>query len=601
MAAGGRTLAKFDHDDSGGLTAVRGPDADVAFTTDGDLLTQERWSGAFTGSVTRTFDAAMRTASVSYGSTPIVDYQYDADGSVRRAGALTITREAGTGDPIGTAAGSVQTALDRSSIGEIARLKTTFGSTSVFDEEIQRDALGRVTHAIEHDGATATDWAYAYADDGALSEVRRDGTVVGSYTYDAHGNRVASSEDGTTTTADANRQDAITRQGTEQLTYRKSGELVRREGAQGTTSYDYDERGALRSASLADGTQVSYQLDGAGRRIGRRTGSGPWTHWVYTSEGRGPSVQLADDGSVEARFVYGSRNEVPDLMLRDGKTYALVTDHRGSIRRVVDTATGTVAQRLDYTPWGRVTTDTRPGFQPFGFAGGMYDSATGLVRFGARDYDARLGRWTAPDPAFAGGGDTNLYAYIGNDPVNLRDPSGRFIPILAAAGVGAAVGCASGAIEAWVCGENALGSCLKGAVVGAVGAVVGVVAAAYLPAGIVGVSLASAASSTASTSVKYMMSPEDFTLRNFAQEVVVGTLVGVVLHGATKPTQHPGHPITNVMYSDHPTRNKIYDYYIDRLFESGGSAIVEKETNTDVNLVVQEVDPVATGNGGAGW
>ena len=35
--------------------------------------------------------------------------------------------------------------------------------------------------------------------------------------------------------------------------------------------------------------------------------------------------------------------------------------------------------------------DTNPGFQPFGFAGGMYDAATGLVRFGARDYDAETG------------------------------------------------------------------------------------------------------------------------------------------------------------------------------------------------------------------
>jgi RHS repeat-associated protein len=36
--------------------------------------------------------------------------------------------------------------------------------------------------------------------------------------------------------------------------------------------------------------------------------------------------------------------------------------------------------------------------QPFGFAGGLYDADTGLVRFGARDYDAYTGRWTAKDP-----------------------------------------------------------------------------------------------------------------------------------------------------------------------------------------------------------
>jgi RHS repeat-associated protein len=68
--------------------------------------------------------------------------------------------------------------------------------------------------------------------------------------------------------------------------------------------------------------------------------------------------------------------------------------------------------------------DTNPGFQPFGFAGGLYDPQTGLLRFGARDYDPETGRWTAKDPiGFAGGG-SNLYGYVLSDPVNLLDPSG---------------------------------------------------------------------------------------------------------------------------------------------------------------------------------
>jgi hypothetical protein len=46
------------------------------------------------------------------------------------------------------------------------------------------------------------------------------------------------------------------------------------------------------------------------------------------------------------------------------------------------------------------------------------------VRFGARDYDAYAGRWTAKDPVLFAGGDPNLYAYIGNDPVNFIDPMG---------------------------------------------------------------------------------------------------------------------------------------------------------------------------------
>ena len=61
---------------------------------------------------------------------------------------------------------------------------------------------------------------------------------------------------------------------------------------------------------------------------------------------------------------------------------------------------------------------------PMGFAGGLYDSDTGLVRFGARDYDPMVGRWVSKDPILFRGGQSNLYVYVGNDPVNRRDPRG---------------------------------------------------------------------------------------------------------------------------------------------------------------------------------
>ena len=73
--------------------------------------------------------------------------------------------------------------------------------------------------------------------------------------------------------------------------------------------------------------------------------------------------------------------------------------------------------------------DTSPGFQPFGFAGGIWDEATGLVRFGARDYDAVAGRWTAKDPVGLLNGGSNPYAYADGDPLSFVDPDGQ-IPIL---------------------------------------------------------------------------------------------------------------------------------------------------------------------------
>ena len=74
-------------------------------------------------------------------------------------------------------------------------------------------------------------------------------------------------------------------------------------------------------------------------------------------------------------------------MLRGGVTYRIFSDHVGNPRLVVNTSTGQVAQRMDYDEFGNVINDTNPGFQPFGFAGGLYDQHTKFVHFGARDYD----------------------------------------------------------------------------------------------------------------------------------------------------------------------------------------------------------------------
>jgi RHS repeat-associated protein len=74
--------------------------------------------------------------------------------------------------------------------------------------------------------------------------------------------------------------------------------------------------------------------------------------------------------------------------------------------------------------FGNVLADSAPGFQPFGFAGGLYDLDTTLVRFGARDYDGTTGRWTAKDPIGFSGHDSNLFGYASAEPVNRIDPAG---------------------------------------------------------------------------------------------------------------------------------------------------------------------------------
>jgi RHS repeat-associated protein len=84
--------------------------------------------------------------------------------------------------------------------------------------------------------------------------------------------------------------------------------------------------------------------------------------------------------------------------------------------------------------------DSNPGFQPFGFAGGLNDRDTRLTRFGARDYEAATGRWNSKEPGRFIGKDPNLYGYTFNDPVNQIDQNGLWsISISGGSGFGGGI------------------------------------------------------------------------------------------------------------------------------------------------------------------
>jgi RHS repeat-associated protein len=142
------------------------------------------------------------------------------------------------------------------------------------------------------------------------------------------------------------------------------------------------------------------------------------------------------------RFEY-TDDRMPVAMTKGGATYYLTYDQVGSLRLIADT-TGNVVKEIGYDSFGNIINDSNPSFViPFGFAGGLHDIDTGLVRFGFRDYDPNTGRWTAKDPILFEGGDTDLYGYCLNDPINRIDTEG-YIPIPPGAATDMAGGIAPG-------------------------------------------------------------------------------------------------------------------------------------------------------------
>ena len=103
---------------------------------------------------------------------------------------------------------------------------------------------------------------------------------------------------------------------------------------------------------------------------------------------------------VAAMPVDATTSSIPPRAALTRSAKAPIAFNLGSLRAVVDVATGNAVQVMQHDPWGKATTDTLSGGfvrVPFGFAGGIYDEDTKLVRFGAREYDPETGRWLSKD------------------------------------------------------------------------------------------------------------------------------------------------------------------------------------------------------------
>jgi RHS repeat-associated protein len=471
----------FDYDPTTGQPrSITGPGtASLALDFDGALLRQVTAGGEAPGTLAFTFDGQFRWAQESVtGNT--VGYSYDADGLLLSAGTVYLTREAATGRLASLTAGLARETFAYSPHGELATYRVTTAAGSLLDIDLSYDVLGRLSEKQEN-GVT---WAYSYDATGRLLRVLRNGTPAYAYTYDANGNRTDAGQ--TTDSADR-----TTAKIGATFAYSAMGERISKSDGAGVTKYAYDGRGHLSEVELPSGTRIGYDLDAYGRRITKRRNGTVENRFLYRNALQ-PAAEVDAAGNVLTRYVYARGELGPDLLERGGASYALLKDERGSIRYVVDVFSGVVAQALEYDPYGKVLQDSNPGFQPFGFAGGLYDPDTGLSHFGARDYDPSTGAFTRKDPSgFAAG--ENRYAYAAADPVNFIDPDGNFlIPVLVGAALGGAEGGYLGYVDeavgqaldpdqqGWNC-AGIRGAARGGAVAGAVGGAVRAAAKSWQP------------------------------------------------------------------------------------------------------------------------
>ena len=310
--------------------------------------------------------------------------------------------------------------------------------SSVYEVSYDRDAAGRIVAKTETIGGSTQTRCYGYDVAGRLVTVHDGfnpgsgactGSLLEEYDYDANSNRIyAMNSLGVVSSADIliDDQDRLLQYSVFEAEYTENGELeIKRNTSNGQIwSHEYDVMGNLVRLDLPDGTIIEYVIDGRNRRVGRKV-NGTLTQGFLYGDQLNPVAELDGSGNVVSRFVYGSKKHVPDYMVRNGVTYRIVSDHLGSVIAVVDVTSGTIVQRLEYDSWGRILVDTNVGFQPFAFAGGIWDRDAQMIRFGARDYIPGAGRWAAKDPIVFKGGSPNLYGYVLANPVDLIDTAGQ--------------------------------------------------------------------------------------------------------------------------------------------------------------------------------
>lgn len=400
------------------------------FSYDGPFVLSSTNSGATSGTVYFTYNAELYVGTTKVNTAAAVPYTYDNDGLLTVAGNQSITRNAGTGFATkATLSSASENYTYTSTFGELASIQGKYStSTNVYLANYTRDHLGRVTQKVETAGATsANTFVYSFDVAGRLTGVTKNGAALSQYVYDSNSNRTSQTISGITTLATYDEQDRLATWGTRTYSYNYSGERTSVTDSSvspaAVTSYTYDVFGNIKSVTLPSSTVIEYLLDGKNRRVGRKVSGSLQKQFVWFDQLR-PAAELDAAGNIVSQFVYGLKGNVPDYIIKGSVRYKVMTDHLGSVVAVVHSTNGTVAQRLEYDEFGKILSDTSPGFQPFGFAGGLYDPDTKLSLFGARSYDPEVGRWLSKDPILFAGGDTNLYGYVMSDPVNFIDPMG---------------------------------------------------------------------------------------------------------------------------------------------------------------------------------
>ena len=274
------------------------------------------------------------------------------------------------------------------------------------------DGVNRMLNATHATGAY-TEKVTAYDKNGNIKALQRYGNgLIDNLTYTYSGNQLTKVEDATDNAAGFSNGASAANE----YVYDNNGNLTK-DSNKNISSITYNCLNLPQQVTFSDGSTIvySYAADGTKLRTvhtinGTTTTKDYCANVVY--ENGVQKMLLTEEGYV-------------DLSASTLPYYYYLKDHQGN-NRVVVSSGGTVAEVNHYYPFGSLFASTG-NVQPYKYNGKELDTKKGLNwhDYGARHYDATLGRWFVVDPLAEKYYGLSPYVYCNNLPIRYIDPTGE--------------------------------------------------------------------------------------------------------------------------------------------------------------------------------
>jgi RHS repeat-associated protein len=401
-------LAKLYQSHDGAVDIATTPYVEYNYGGVADALRLETMKYPSGKTLSYDYDTYNNVSAIKEGTTSLVQYEYN-----------------GAATPVKTTYSEPGLSLDHTNgldrFGRITDHAWKKGATDIVHIQHGYDRAGNRLYRNDmvH---SANSEVYTYDGVNQIKSLNRGSSAfTEAWNYDGTGNWLSYNHNGVVENRTHNTANEI--QGT--CTHDKNGNMTLMPGLKG--KYDAWSR-LVEVCNPSDNLIARYEYNGRNHRV-RKTVDSVVTTSFFSDEWQ--ELESVTSGQTTV-FVWGLRY-IDDLVCRErgGERLYSLADPNWNVVAITDDS-GTVVERMRYDAFGKVTwldaafaTKANSAYAwNRTFTGQVLDSETGLMLYRNRFYHTGLGRFITRDPIGYEAGDSSLYRYLGNRPIDLLDPMG---------------------------------------------------------------------------------------------------------------------------------------------------------------------------------